>query len=102
MVLTPPPKTTLQECGACATEVVFETFRREMGNRYGLSRRQTEILSLLVRGKRSKTIADVLRIDYRTVAEQLSRACSKARVLDSEELISLAVDLLVEVAQKDF
>jgi DNA-binding NarL/FixJ family response regulator len=56
-----------------------------------LSRRQREILSLLIQGRTSREIAYVLDIDDRTVDYHVAQICIKSGVWSRRELVILAL-----------
>ena len=73
----------------------WDSAAREFERLFGLSERQGQLVSLMVRGMSSKEIAAHLGLDYRTVGEHLARACRKVRVSDRLQLAAKFVEMVL-------
>ncbi len=71
-----------------------------MGRRYGLSKRQIEIVARIGLGLRIKSIAVELDLDRRTVTEQVFRACARTGSKDREALAGRLVEILLDLANR--
>jgi DNA-binding CsgD family transcriptional regulator len=65
---------------------------RTVGERYSLSERECDILTLLVRGKSANTIATMSFISYNTVKTHITHIYRKLGVHSKEEAIKLVED----------
>lgn len=76
---------------------VLEYFRKvpiamsEEKSDYGLSKRELEVLELLVKGNSYKMIADAMEISYNTVNSHMKKIYDKLHVNSSGEAISKAI-----------
>jgi DNA-binding NarL/FixJ family response regulator len=82
--------------GPVTLEMAIEVLAR----RCQLPSRQVEIVTLMARGLRRKSIATKLGISQNTVAEHISRACTKVGVEDREGLVGRIIEVLLEVANR--
>lgn len=79
--------------GVDPNAVVEEALRRRchaMGERYGLSAREEEVLNLLVRGRSVNAAADALGVAASTVKSHKDRIYQKCGVHTKQELLDLA------------
>jgi DNA-binding CsgD family transcriptional regulator len=60
-----------------------------------LTKRETEVLYCLVKGKTAKKIGDILGISHRTVEQHIERIKAKMNVFSKSELIEKAIDQLI-------
>ena len=61
------------------------------GARYGLTRREIEIVRLIALGKSNKEISDILSISFRTVSTHVSNILAKLEVTNRSALASFAL-----------
>jgi DNA-binding NarL/FixJ family response regulator len=78
------------------TQIVFQGERLRPEPLSNFARREIEVLTLLVQGKRYALIAEELGISYKTVVNIISRVRLKLGVSSLPELIRKAVELLSE------
>ena len=78
------------------TQIVFQGERLRPEPLSNFARREIEVLTLLVQGKRYALIAEELGISYKTVVNIISRVRRKLGVGSLPELIRKAVQLLSE------
>jgi DNA-binding NarL/FixJ family response regulator len=78
----------------------LESAVQELSAGARLTPRQIQVLTCLARGMRSKAIAAELGIDYRTVAEHITRACTRLGVADVDTLRQRLVAAVVDLATR--
>jgi DNA-binding NarL/FixJ family response regulator len=80
--------------------ITLEQAVEELAQRCRLPKRQAQIVVLIGRGLRRKSIATKLGISHNTVAEHTARACLKAGVEDREGLVGKIIEVLLEIANR--
>lgn len=69
----------------------YELRCQEVGERYGLTARETEILVMLAQGRNSKFIENQLFVSYNTVKTHVKHVYMKIGVHSQQELIDLVI-----------
>ena len=75
-----------------AREVAFLRARSNASRISDLSARELEILRLLAQGKTMAEIADVLRVSYKTVANNCTQLRQKVGARSAMDLMRIAID----------
>ncbi|MDR2493188.1 MAG: LuxR C-terminal-related transcriptional regulator [Coriobacteriales bacterium] len=82
-------------------ERIIEERCRMLSSTYGLSRRESEVLPYLVRGRSAGYVADVLFVSENTVRSHIRRIMEKTGVHSKQDLIDIADLMSIQETGKD-